>query len=322
MSAPRYLLVKAHVGFGDRLQCLSHALQYATKYKRHLCVDWTDEIWSDGTVDFYTYFDLCNVPMISRAGLLRRNVSRVHPPGWANQLERAAESKFIYKDAYVNLLTDEDHPAEVVVYPGTGFRKFFQAGLCQLRVKREFRDLIVEQLREFSHLKTVVHLRGTDRVAPDRYADYVQEICQKMHGYDRQEPLLVVSDCLPLFERFQAEFPQAVLRTEHLFAFNPIQGTHVQKEVTKHTCNIELLTDFFLLMYAPRAIHDSRSLFSKMARFIRGETEDYCDVLGYDPESTERRKKSVSTAFSRWIWTRPSEQIVESAPRISSQDVG
>ncbi len=54
MPACRYLLVKAHVGFGDRHQCLSHAMQYAVKYGRILCVDWGDSVWSDGTVDFHT----------------------------------------------------------------------------------------------------------------------------------------------------------------------------------------------------------------------------------------------------------------------------
>ncbi len=34
----RFLLVKAHVGFADRLQCLSHAMAYAGKYQRTLPV--------------------------------------------------------------------------------------------------------------------------------------------------------------------------------------------------------------------------------------------------------------------------------------------
>jgi|GEM_PF-5034760 len=44
----RYLLVKSHVGFGDRLQCLSHAMTYAAKFNRTICIDWSDSAWSDG----------------------------------------------------------------------------------------------------------------------------------------------------------------------------------------------------------------------------------------------------------------------------------
>ncbi len=93
----RYLLVKAHVGFGDRLQCLSHAIDYAAKFSRTLCIDWSDSIWSDGTLGFDTFFDLCNVPTIVPGDFYRLEFESVSPPGWANQLDRRADSKFIYK---------------------------------------------------------------------------------------------------------------------------------------------------------------------------------------------------------------------------------
>ena len=40
------------------------------------------------------------------------------------------------------------------------------------------------------------------------------------------------------------------------------------------------LIDFFLIMYAEDCISDGESLFSKMARFIRGGA--YQDLLGFD----------------------------------------
>ena len=66
---PKYLLVKSHVGFADRLQALSHAVHYAFKHDRILCVDWRDTIWSDGVIDFAAFFDTCSVPTISFAEL-------------------------------------------------------------------------------------------------------------------------------------------------------------------------------------------------------------------------------------------------------------
>jgi len=43
---------------------------------------------------------------------------------------------------------------------------------------------------------------------------------------------------------------------------------------------LQVLIDFFLIMYAENCVMDGESLFSNMARFIRGG--DYCDILGYD----------------------------------------
>lgn len=98
--ASRYLLVNAYVGFGDRLQCLSHAIDCAAKFSRTLCIDWSDSIWSDGTLGFETYFDLCNVSTIVPGDSYRLEFECVRPLGWANQLDRRADSNFIHKSPY------------------------------------------------------------------------------------------------------------------------------------------------------------------------------------------------------------------------------
>ncbi len=280
MSDPRYLLVKAHVGFGDRLQCLSQAVHFATTHGRTLCIDWTDMIWSDGTLDFHTYFDLCGVPLISKAALLQQEFANVEPLAWANQIERPADSKFIFRPEYGCLLGEQDSPANLLVYAGTGYRAYYVANLCHLRVKRPIRNRIVAAVKTFSHFSTVVHLRGTDRVPREQYAGYLADCWARMGEVGRGEPLLVVADCLPLFQLFRMEFPAAVLRTPHLDGLDPLVGTHLQNNLDKHEANVEMLTDFFLLMYAERCFHDPQTEFSKMARFIR--TGDYCSILGYD----------------------------------------
>ena len=284
-SNPRYLLVKAHVGFGDRLQCLSYAMRYAIKYGRTLCVDWRDSIWSaDTAVDFHTYFDICGIPTISLSELLERPRRSVHPLAWANQLDRPADSKFIYKDEYACPLNDEDRPAELLVYSSVGHRTFHVSNLSLLRVKSEIRDLIVKQLQRYAAFRTVVHLRGTDRVSPAKHAEYVSAICKQMAEVNRLEPVLVVTDCLPLFTLFQRVFEAAVLRTPHLEGLDPSVGMHFRKDGDKHASNVELLIDFFLLTYAPLCFHDSDTNYSKMARFLR--IGDFCSILGYDPMTT------------------------------------
>jgi len=96
--------------------------------------------------------------------------------------------------------------------------------------------------------------------------------------YDAQ--VLVVTDCLTLFQQFQARYPNAVLRTPHLEQFNNSHGTHFQHVDSKRDFNLQMLIDFFLIMYAENCVSDGESLFSRMARFIRGG--EYTDLLGYD----------------------------------------
>jgi hypothetical protein len=276
----RYLLVKAHVGFGDRLQCLSHALDYAAKFSRTVCIDWSDAIWSDGTLGFATFFDVCTLPTIHPEAFYRLKFTSIAPLAWANQLDRRADSKFLYKPQYSCPLADKDYGEQVLVYGSTGFRKYYQSNLSLLRVTREFRNLIVAELTKLAEFRTVVHLRGTDRNGPAQHNAYLDKLAASMANLPSAEPLLVVTDCLTLFQQFQARYPNAVLRTPHLDQFNNSHGTHFQPVDSKRDFNLQMLIDFFLIMYAENCVSDGESLFSTMARFIRGG--EYTDLLGYD----------------------------------------
>jgi hypothetical protein len=216
--------------------------------------------------------------------LFEKNFSSIEPLAWANQLERPADSKFIYRSEYACNLGDEDSAAELLVYASTGDRIYYMDNLCKLRVRREIRNLIIDKLREYASFPYVVHLRGTDRVPAERYSEYLEGFRSRMEEISRTDPVLVVSDCLPLFRRFQDEFPGAVLRTPNLDQFDPAVGTHMQTRVSKHKSNIELLIDFFLLVYARMCFYDPDTLFSKMARFIH--EGDYHSILGYDEPLT------------------------------------
>lgn len=279
-TTDRFLLVKAHVGFGDRLQALSHAIEYALKFQRILCVDWTDEIWSDGTIDFHTFFDVCGIETCSPKELYQLAGENIAPMGWINQLDRRADLRFLNRPAYQNLLAHVDDPAQVVVYGSIGYRKYYREILNLLRVKKEFRDAIVAELEKYRNFECVVHLRGTDRLNNGNYDEYIARITDKLRAATPASSLLVVSDCLPLYERLRVNFPDAVLRTPHLTEFNPIQGTHFQSAISKREYNLQLLIDFFLLIYAPQCVSDGDSIFSNMARFLHQGYHQ--DILGYD----------------------------------------
>ncbi len=100
------------------------------------------------------------------------------------------------------------------------------------------------------------------------------------------EPLIVVTDSQSLFHRFHAKYPQSVLRAPHLDQFADTQGTHFQFVMSKRDFNLQLLIDFFLLMYAENCISDGESLLSKMARFMR--VGSYQKLLGSDSSQPSR----------------------------------
>lgn len=276
----RFLLVKAHVGFGDRLQALSHAIEYATKYQRILSVDWSDSIWSDGDVNFDTYFTICGVPTIPPSDLYALGLSSISPQGWVNQLERRAHLRHLNGPAYANLLDQDDHEAQILVYGSVGYRKYYRDNLTLLRIRRQFRDKIVASLKEHAELPCVVHLRGTDRRGSMSHERYIEGVVNKIDAAGWTGPVLVVSDCLPLFNLFKALYPQATLRTPYLDRFNSVEGTHFQQVVSKHEYNLQLLIDFFLLIYARIPILDEDSIFSQMTSFLRSGA--YQDILGHD----------------------------------------
>ena len=278
----RYLLVKSHVGFGDRLQCLSHAMTYASKFNRTICIDWSDSAWSDGRLNFETYFSLCGVDSIGLPDLLQLDIESVFPQGWLNQLDRRADSKFIYKSEYVTTLPDADVEAEVVVYSSTGHRVFHQQNLCLLRLKRPYRDQVIAELQRANEYRVVVHLRGTDRNGPQQHDAYLKTMTSA--SIPKSEPLLVVTDSLSLFQQFQTQYPNAVLRTPELGQFGDQHGTHFQTVHSKHDFNMQTLIDFFIIMYAPVCIADGKSIFSSLARFLH--EGDYCNILGYDGFTT------------------------------------
>ncbi|QVL30261.1 hypothetical protein KIH39_15515 [Telmatocola sphagniphila] len=279
-SETRYLLVKAHVGFGDRLQCLSQAIEHAKKYNRTLSVDWSDSIWSDGTVDFDTFFHICGVQTVPPAEIYQRNFSTVEPIGWMNQYDRKASCDFIFKTEYELTLKDEDLPSQLVVYPSVGLRTYYVANLCMLRVKKPWRDSIVQELKRYSKFKTLVHLRGTDKHASEKIPEYMEKIKAKMADIPKTEPVLIVSDSLPLYQELRESFPNAVLRTPNLDRFRTDQGTHFQLQIPKSEFNLNTLIDFFLIAYSSNCIAEGESMFYTMARFL--DCGPKKDILGYD----------------------------------------
>ena len=283
----KYLLVKGWCGFADRLQCLSAALVYANKHKRVLCIDWTDVIWKGETpnMNFDTFFDL-TVPTIPLDELLKKqNELTIHPPVWKGQLEKKPDL-YMYEKAYqINLDSDPVHSEDILVYTSTELRTYSRDTICDcIRVKDPYRSIIIEKLKQYQGYKTVVHLRGSDRTKPDQYEEYLKTNFEPKMKNKAGETVLIVSDTEALFKYFQEKYPQSIVRTpstSYTSSSDPIKTLHQDGTIDKYDFNTQTLVDFFIIMYANECIHDEKSLFSNVSRFIRSNDDKYKQILNY-----------------------------------------
>jgi hypothetical protein len=116
-------------------------------------------------------------------------------------------------------------------------------------------DIIPQVYSEPLTDKPVVHLRGTDRNFTDSDWARLRQLARTAY---------VVSDDKVLIDRWKSESPDSI------FISNPVQGvTHFSTDVDKHSMNIQLLREFFIIASASEAYPlNNDSLYFKMARMI------------------------------------------------------
>jgi len=289
-NTKKYLLVKGWCGFADRLQCISAALTYAKKHNRIICVDWTDVIWKGDTPDmnFDTFLELVceGISVISLDELLQKqNELSIYPPPWKGQLEKKPDLYMYEKPYQIDLDADETHKEDVVVYTSTELRTYKKQNMCDcIRVKEPYRSTIIEKLKQYQQYKTVVHLRGSDRVKPEQYEEYIKKNFEPKMKDKKDETVLIVSDTESLFKYFQEKYPNSIVGTpdtSYTSSSDPIKTLHQDGSIDKYNFNTETLIDFFIIMYATECIHDENTLFSKVSRFIRSNDDKYKQILNY-----------------------------------------
>ena len=262
----RYLISKGWEGFCDRLQCLSHCVSLALNYNRILCVDWEDRIWSHGEGGFYRYFDLVDLPYITSAEQIPRDLE-VFPAFWRRGLGLPV-------DEWVHKLKDElvfdpqegKHYEAVWVHPGVGFRAFdFDQLPKHLRLNAEAAGEIKPLLEKAPPNLPVVHLRGTDRPLSE----------ERWQAVRQAAPVAcVISDDATLVRRWLDESSDSVVLSDTLVegqtAGHKLDPQSLDKiGLDKHRMNIRLLADFILLAAAKDAhALNEESVFFKMARLF------------------------------------------------------
>jgi hypothetical protein len=236
-------------------------------------------------MNFDTFFEL-TMPTIPLDELLKKQKElSIYPPVWKGQLEKRPDLYMYEKPYQIDLDADPKHDEDILVYTSTELRTYNKENICDcIRVKEPYRSTIIQKLKQYQEYKTVVHLRGSDRVKPEQYEEYLKNNFEPKMKHKKEETVLIVSDTETLFMYFQEKYPNSVVRTpstSYTTSSDPTKTLHQDGSIDKYDFNTQTLVDFFIIMYAKECIHDENSLFSNVPRFIRSSDDKYKQILNY-----------------------------------------
>lgn len=251
----KYLLVKAWLGFGDRLESLKMAVAFAQQHKLEIYVDWSDEMWSHGNENFYTYFSL-NIPSLKSIDDIPEDAS-VYPEYWQGKLKDKLTKELVDKSKELNLnigLLNRDFGADVVVFSSIGQRTLYPDSTFFAKVFRVVDPRILIKIRNRDLRNTWgIHIRGTDRLRPNKRILSVQSLVSLVvtHGALNGPKMIVVSDDKENAEIWKRFFPQSILVSDLSLQQNSLAGNHnLSKDslkASKDEMNVDMLVDFFTL---------------------------------------------------------------------------
>jgi len=293
------VIMKAWEGFADRLQVLSHLINYCLVNKAILCVDWRDENWGQGKWDFSDFFEIIGMPVIPLEMVNDIEDAKIVPSCWTKEfIEKPMSRLCLRKEFICPIMCDSSQKIEgdILVTNGNGFRKYDCENIIgNLRFKPNVANLIKQRLSNFYLPATVIHLRGTDRYSPELMNTWLKQFDTLMpHSKAR---VYHVSDSKDLIEELLKKVPysepciqnSSILKIPH----STKQGTHQLStetlefyDVTKYDLIIDALADFLALAYATDAIGFQKSVYFEMARHISKYGPELTGMLlnGYEPQ--------------------------------------
>ena len=181
---PKFLVYKGREGFGDRLQQLLYAIQYAKATGRIMVPEWSDKRWADhDQSNFEDYLRLDGLrtmrwqPEFLTMWRIRRESLSVIPNAWHFLFERPVSAadldspRFLLakNNAILQDIIDghvEDFKEDVVVYAGVGIRNMQYEHFGNLRLS----PWMVKHVKRRMHEEgatineyVAIHLRGGDK---------------------------------------------------------------------------------------------------------------------------------------------------------------
>jgi len=252
----KYLIVKGFLGFGDRLESLKMCVFYAQKYNLQIYVDWRDPMWSHGSEDFYTYFNLL-MPSFKLEDLPED--ATYYPPYWKGHLDEQITGDFLteHKDdnLQLNILKDSID-ADIIVYSCTGYRTIYRDSVFFGNVFRVIDPRILNKVRQHSQAYPLqsswgIHIRGTDRLKAHKRMINVQCMALRLTtlGGMNKTHMVVVSDDKENAQIIKNFYPNAYMVSS--FTMDTSKGIHNlskgELNISKDQLNVDMLIDFFVL---------------------------------------------------------------------------
>jgi hypothetical protein len=276
------LVLKGWEGLADRLQSLSHCMNYCIKFNAAICVDWRDYMWGQGKRNFSDYFQIVGIPVVSLETVLKRieEGAKVNPPAYTLSHLEAPPAEIIHFSEFASKIDNNclKQEGDIIVHNSKGTRMWHLSNLIQnLRIAEEIRPSIISKLSRLYLPYTSIHLRGTDRKT-DSTLKFVSD------NYDQLPPhakarSYIISDMSSLTEEWLALHPESHIidETAPVLKIPPgKQGTHMLLEevlefygITKHELNINTITDFLVIAFASWGVGHGESTFTRLATFLR-----------------------------------------------------
>ena len=255
----KYLVVKAILGFGDRMECLKLYVDYALKNDLILHIDWTDSTWSHGKETFYKYFKFNDLKQIQYITEIPSNV-KIFPTFWQDKLDTILTEDIIRNN--VNEIElhklEGNYDCDVLVVTSYGIRCLYaDSSFFYNRFKIVDPRISEEVLRRQNAYdlsnKWGLHLRGTDRAKSYDYkVKRFLELNIKLvnNGILNGKKCIIVSDDEDYINMAKQRYPTFPILSTNTINLGKT-GTHTLSKdslgITKDEMNVNLLIDFFTL---------------------------------------------------------------------------
>jgi hypothetical protein len=261
----KYIIVKALLGFGDRLQSLKMCVRFALDNNLQIYVDWTDDTWSHGKESFYNYFKLVNIPILASINDIPANAT-VYPARWKGKLHEKLVPSILSPEMDLGTISGKKFNADVIVYSCCGYRNIFNDSTFFANVFRVIDPRIIQKVQQRQSKYTLstkigIHLRGTDRASKiDKSHRMAGLNIRMLHaGLLGGKEFIAVTDDAVYAGLWKTRFPQFPILS-NLADIGGSEGTHHKRNlsVSKDDMNVELLVDFFTLASCKYIISTSK----------------------------------------------------------------
>jgi hypothetical protein len=295
-SYPHIILIKGNEGFADRLQVVSHCIQYCLKHDAYLCIDWRDNMWGQNKYDFFDFFDILGVKIMNLDDVVKyaNKGASIIPNNVSINLIEAIPTKIIgFEYSLPNEILNNGFKridSDIIVFNTSKHRNYYRNNLLKnLILKPHISQIIKDKLKDIQFPYNMVHLRGTDRMESNTHDILINTLYNKFinnKNININDNVYIISDSKILIQLWMKKHPQSKVFNPFntLLRINNItnKATHkfTEIELRKHyidkfNLNIDTLTDFIGLCFAKHIIGNEKSLFYSMSRHLHTNENEH-----------------------------------------------